>query len=243
MKQNPSVTPLRAVDAPEAGLSASLSDQDVVERVRAGDTALFEILIRRHNERIYRTARAVTGSEDEAEDVMQETYVRAFHGLPGFRGEASFSTWLTRIAVNEALARRRAGRRLASVGSFSIDEELIMAEGGSPEDEAARGEMARIVGVAIDGLPEESRLVIALRDIQGLSTRETAATLELTETNVKVRLHRARRELRQVIERRLGSEIRNVYSFHLARCNRVVLKVFNRLGSPTQPPEGREPLV
>lgn len=235
----PSITPLRSVEFEAAGVAPSLSDQDVVERVRAGDTALFEILMRRHNERIYRTARAITGSEDEAEDVMQETYVRAFRGLPGFRGEASFSTWLTRIAVNESLARRRAGRRFASVEQFSIDEEPIMTEGGhSPEDEAARGEMARIVGAAIDGLPEESRLVIALRDIQGLSTRETAAALDLTETNVKVRLHRARRELRQVIERRLGSEIRNVYSFHLARCNRVVRKVFDRLGSPPPPSEG-----
>jgi RNA polymerase sigma-70 factor, ECF subfamily len=212
----------------------SPSDSELVERVRAGDTALFEILMRRHNERIYRTARAVVRNEDEAEDIMQETYVRAYRALSSFKGEARFSTWLTRIAVNEALARRRKGRRLVSVGNVSIDEELMNSRKATtvtPEDDTAREEMVGLLRRAIDGLPEESRLVITLRDIQGLSTRETAEALDFSEANVKVRLHRARRELRTVLERRLGSEIRSVYSFHLTRCDRVVARVFERIGA------------
>ncbi|MGH7298352.1 MAG: RNA polymerase sigma factor [Polyangiaceae bacterium] len=203
--------------------SMDLSDEAIVALVRAGDVALFEVLMRRHNQRLFRVARAITGDPDEAEDVMQEAYVRAFYRLDQFEGRARFSTWLTKIAAHEASARRRRRAR-----ARPLDAE--MAGGGvDPGDGAAVRELQALIEAAVDGLPAPLRVAFTLREVEGLSTAEAAECLELSEDALKVRLHRARASLRREVARRLGDAAREVYTFRLARCDRVVARVFARI--------------
>ncbi len=217
---------------------AALADEEVVVRVLAGDAPLFEILMRRHNQRLYRVARAILGDDDEAEDVMQEAYVRAFRELGSFRGEARFSTWLTRIAVHEALARGRKRRRLVPVplpaerggdGERPAGPPEPPATGADPERAAANRELGEALLAAVEALPEPWRAVFVLREVEGLSTEETAAALDITPENAKVRLHRARAALRRHLDERIGREVRRLYLFHAPRCDRVVETVFARL--------------
>jgi RNA polymerase sigma-70 factor (ECF subfamily) len=208
----------------------TLSDEEVVARVLAGDTSLFEILMRRYNQRLFRVARGILADDGEAEDVMQEAYVRAFRELAGFRGEARFSTWLTRIACHEALARARKRRRLVA---------LVPVDGGEPPEppsetfgpdrEMENRQLQTVLREAVEGLPDPLRAVFCLREIEGLSTEQTADALDLTVENVRVRLHRAKRSLRQTLDERIGREVRRLYLFDGARCDRVVEAVFARL--------------
>jgi RNA polymerase sigma-70 factor (ECF subfamily) len=221
-----SLPALQPADAP-----ATLSDEEVVVRVLAGDTSLFEILMRRYNQRLFRVARGILADDAEAEDVMQEAYVRAFRELAGFRGEARFSTWLTRIACHEALARARKRRRLVPL--------FPMSGGGEPPDppsetlgpqrEMENRELQTVLREAVELLPDPLRAVFCLREIEGLSTEQTADALDLSVENVRVRLHRAKRGLRQALDDRIGREVRRLYLFDGARCDRVVEKVFSRL--------------
>src|SRR5581483_883009 len=187
--------------APASQLSA-LSDEDVVERVRAGETPLFELLMRRYNQRLYRIARAIVRDDAEAEDVTQDAYVRTFEHLDQFAGRARFSTWLTRIAVHEASARlRRRGRQIDIEDTMPT---LASATPG-PEERAADHEIGRMIEDALDTLPEAYAAVFMLRDVEGLSTADTAACLEINAETVKTRLHRARRLLRNHITARIGA--------------------------------------
>lgn len=199
-----------------------LTDEEVAKRVVAGDTAVFELLMRRHNERLYRVARAVLKREDEAEDVVQEAFVRAFAGLPRFEGRSSVATWLTSIAFHEALRRRR-----------QLSRPLPGRLGGEEEDDGmpAREEDRALLTEALDSLPGAYRAVIMLRLVQGLDTRETSACLRMTEANVKVRLHRGRRLLLEALQHRMEPELRRQFSFGAARCDRVVARVLERIGS------------
>lgn len=213
-------------------LSESLTDEQVVERVRAGETALYEILMRRHNQRVYRAARSVVHDESEAEDVMQEAYVRAFRNLGQFQGRARFSTWLTRIAVHEALARKRRNARFVSMDSDSPEMPAMIpnaVDRDSPDVYTERRELGALLARAVDGLPENLRLVYVMRDVEGLSTGEAAAVLDLSEANVKVRLHRARRSLRRALEGALDESSRDLFTFHLRRCDRIVAAVLARI--------------
>lgn len=223
-----------------AAADAVLADEALVERVRGGETELFEILIRRHNQRLYRVSRSITGDDASAEDVMQEAYLRAFENLGQFAGRARFATWLTKIAVHEALARRRRGRRLVGLPPAGAEEALEqLAEvaapvaGGrppSPEEESVRGELRETLRRAVDALPPALRVVFVLREVERLSTAETAAALALGESAVKVRLHRARRALRDDLERRIGAAADELYAFYAPRCDRVVAAVMARVG-------------
>ena len=214
-----------------AAAPTALSDEEVVERVLAGDLSLFEILMRRYNQRLFRVARSILAEDGEAEDVMQEAYVRAFRELATFRGEARFSTWLTRIACHEALARARKRRR------------LVPLEGGgppdppsgtiSPERELENRELQAVLREAVEVLPDPLRPVFCLREIEGLSTEQTADALGLTVENVRVRLHRAKRSLRQTLDQRIGREVRRLYLFAGPRCDRMVESVFSRLTGTT----------
>ena len=168
-----------------------LTDECVVERVRAGDSASFELLMRRYNQRLFRIAHSIIGEDSEAEDIVQEAYIRAFRNLSQFEGRSSFSTWLTKIAIYEATARRRKQRRSQVVHAAAF-ETYVMATGNSDaSDDASRRELANLLTRAVDSLPVELRTVFALRIIEQLSTEQTADCLELTPANVKVRLHRA----------------------------------------------------
>jgi RNA polymerase sigma-70 factor, ECF subfamily len=220
---------LQPADAP-----ATLSDEEVVVRVLAGDTSLFEILMRRYNQRLFRVARGILADDAEAEDVMQEAYVRAFRELAGFRGEARFSTWLTRIACHEALARARKRRRLVSLAPINGGEPPDPpSEASGPERQMENRELHIVLREAVELLPDPLRAVFCLREIEGLSTEQTADALDLSVENVRVRLHRAKRGLRQALDERIGREVRRLYLFNGARCDRVVERVFARLRPAT----------
>ncbi len=211
-----------------------LSDEEIVERVRAGDTSLFEILMRRHNQRIYRAVRAVLGSDVEAEDVMQEAYVRAYQHLDQFEGRARFITWLTRIALHESFARRRQSQRLYPIESSSEEEPDIMSRLASgertPEHQAHDRELKVLLEGAVDALPERYRLVFVLREVEELDTAEAAGCLGITEETVKTRLHRARALLRKGLFARAGATSSEAFQFHASRCDRVVAAVMARIG-------------
>jgi RNA polymerase sigma-70 factor (ECF subfamily) len=210
-----------------------LEDEEIAARVLEGQTALFEVLMRRHNERIYRAARAIVRDEDEAEDVMQQAYVNAYANLRQFDRRAKFSTWLTRIAVNEALARaRRRGRYEA------LDENMLPAQEtpmktqrpADPERQAFTRELGALVEAAVDTLPDGHREVFVLREIEGLSTTETADCLGVSEDVVKTRLSRARAALRRDLFERAGLAASNAFTFQRPRCDRVVAAVLARIG-------------
>jgi RNA polymerase sigma-70 factor (ECF subfamily) len=205
---------------------AALDDAQVVARVLAGETGLFEILMRRYNQRLYRVARGFAAA-DEAEDIVQEAYVNAFHKLAGFRGEAPFATWLTKIVVYEAMARSRKGKRFVALDGDAVPEPA--SERPGPERRAENAELRGLLGAAVAALPAALRPVFVLREIEGLTSEETADILDLTPGNVRVRLHRAKAQLRDWLDDRLGEELRAHYAFDGARCDRLVAAVFARL--------------
>lgn len=206
-----------------------VTDEDVVRRVVAGDTAMFEILVRRHNQRIYRTARAVLGSEDEVEDVMQQAYLNAYRSLHQFAGQARFATWLTRITVNEALARRRRSGRGLGTGDDAMAMHLVDTRTPDPERQAASAELRQAMEDEVAALPESLRVVFVMREVEGLSTAETSSCLGVSEEVVKTRLHRARAALRDNLYRRAGVTLDSIFTFGEARCDRVVAAVMARI--------------
>jgi RNA polymerase sigma-70 factor, ECF subfamily len=223
---------METVGTLEKAASEGWTDEEIVERVKAGDTALYEIIMRRYNQRLYRVARAILRDDAEAEDVMQDAYVRAFEHLHQFVGRAPFSTWLTRIAVNEALGRLRFRNRNPQLGDTEQDGEFDMnmvETSPDPEQSASRAELGQLLEEAVLGLPEQYRAVVMLRDVEELSTAETAAALDLTEQNVKVRLHRGRAMARGWLFARVGTNAKSAFPFMGVRCDRVVRSVFLRL--------------
>jgi RNA polymerase sigma-70 factor, ECF subfamily len=221
---------------PQPSSSDALSDADIVARVVAGETALFELILRRYNQRIYRTVRGIVRDESEAEDVMQQAYVNAFANLRQFAGRSSLSTWLTRIAINEALARvrPRALRIADDFGEEALAQimEQIEETSPDPEQQAATSQLSRFVEAEIAALPERYRCVILLREVEGLSTAETAECLGLAEDAVKTRLHRARAALRDNLYRRAGLTFDSLFTFGQSRCDVLVATVMARIGTP-----------
>jgi RNA polymerase sigma-70 factor, ECF subfamily len=207
------------------------SDAEIIQQVLAGNTALFELLMRRYNERIYRAARSIVRDEQEAEDIMQQAYVNAFTHLRQFNGSAQFSTWLTRIAINEALARvRRRGRYEALDDDLSNVEPFMSTNPvQNPERQAFAGELRGLLEWAIDTLPDGMREVFVLRDVEGLSTAEVADSLEVSEDVVKTRLSRGRAALRRALLERTGASAPEAFRFYRPRCDRVVQQVLARI--------------
>ena len=217
------------------------TDEEIIRRVLAGETAAFEIVMRRYNQRLYRAATAILRNQAEAEDVIQDAYVRAYQHLDQFEGKAQFSTWLTRIAVHEALARRkRQGRfeQLETTDTSERGEGMTLATNKpDPEQQTSAAETRDILERTILSLPEQYRLVLMLRDIEQMSTAETAAALELSEDNVKVRLHRARGLVRKDLYARIGSDAPRAFGFMGARCDRVIKNVLERIGNGEHRPQ------
>ncbi len=223
-----------------------LDDGALVERARARDGAAVRLIMQRHNRRLYRVARSILNDDAEAEDVVQEAYVRAFTHLDGFRGEAQLSTWLTRIALNEALGRLR--RRRVTVGLRDIDAINDQGEArviylpsarqdSDPEAAAARAEVRRLLERAVDQLPDPFRMVFVLREIEEMSVEETAFHLGLKPETVKTRLHRARRLLRQSLDKTLSSAVSDVFPCAGTRCARITQAVLERIDLPASQDE------
>jgi RNA polymerase sigma-70 factor, ECF subfamily len=209
-----------------------LSDEQVVSRILSGQTALFEMLMRRHNERIYRAARAILRDESEAEDVMQQAYVNAYSHLHQFDGRSKFSTWLTRIAIHEALARVRRRGRYTSMDPdtpFTAQLTAPMTSTPDPERQAFARELGVLIESAIDRLPDGAREVFVLRQVEGMSTEEVATALDVSETVIRARLSRARATLRRDLYKHAGIAEANAFRFLRPRCDRVVAAVLERL--------------
>ena len=222
----------------------ALDDGMLVERARNRDGAAVRLIMQRHNRRLFRVARSVLHDDAEAEDVVQETYARAFTHLDGFRGEAQLSTWLTRIALNEALGRLRRRRTMISLKDIDAINDQGEArviylpsarQDSDPEAAAAQAEVRRLLERAVDQLPDHFRVVFMLRDIEEMSVEETASHLGLRPETVKTRLHRARRLLRQSLDRTLSSAVSDVFPCAGSRCARITEAVLTRLGIEPPP--------
>jgi RNA polymerase sigma-70 factor (ECF subfamily) len=213
--------------------SCEQPDEALIQQVLGGETAPFELLMRRYNERVYRAARAIVRDEQEAEDVMQQAYVNAFTHLRQFTGAARFSTWLTRIAINEALARvRRQGKYESFDDELSTVEPLMSNRPAeNPEREAFAHELRGLLEWAIDSLPDGMREVFVLREVEGLNTLEVAACLDVSEDVVKTRLSRGRAALRRLLMERTGASAPDAFRFYRPRCDRVVAHVLSRINS------------
>ncbi len=219
-------------------MTAALAMQDdLLARARRGEETALRTIVQQNNRRLFRLARSIVRDEHDAEDVVQESYVRAFTHLSEFRGESSLSTWLTRIALNEAygrLRRRRASVNVENIETAGVTEAQIIpfplwSSQPDPERSMAQQQINKILERAIDALPEPFRLVLVARLIEDMSIEETAELLGLRPQTVKTRLHRARALLRGDLERRVGPLLTDVFPFDGARCQRMADAVVARL--------------
>jgi RNA polymerase sigma-70 factor (ECF subfamily) len=224
--------------APVPQAAAASEDTELVRRALARDGTAFRTIMERYNRRLYRIARGILRNDSEAEDVVQEAYVSAFAHLDSFRGESSLATWLSRITINEALGRLRRERAavdLAVVEARPEAQIIQFPQSGSstdPERTMAQREILQLVERATDNLPEMFRIVFVTRVIEGMSVEETAELLGLRPETVKTRLHRARRLVREQLDKQIGPVLMDAFPFAGRRCQRVTEAVMQRLGLP-----------
>ena len=218
------------------GGSAAADDATLVRRVLAGDPAAFEAVMRRHNRRLYRLARATLRDDAEAEDALQEAYLLAYRSLAQFRGDASLATWLARVVMNECRARLRRGARRQNVIPIARDagdevESVAGLDHDRPEESAMRSELRALVERHLDALPDGLRIVFMMRSVEEMTVEEVAACLELPEATVRSRHFRARSLMRDALARDLDTSERDAFSFDGARCDRIVARVLERLAA------------
>jgi RNA polymerase sigma-70 factor (ECF subfamily) len=217
---------------------AAPDDMELVRQAQTRDADAFRAIMRINNQKLYRLARSIIRNDSEAEDIVQETYATAFAHLSSFRGEARLATWLSRIAINEALDRLRRKRRLASViaAESTSDAHIIpfplAASGDDPERTMAQRQILRLVEQATDALPDVYRTVFVARVIEGLSMEETANLLDIKPQTVKTRLHRARALIRKQLDEQIGPILLDAFPFAGRRCERLTAAVLKRLGLP-----------
>jgi RNA polymerase sigma-70 factor, ECF subfamily len=227
---------MRQAKAPQI-VAATGGDTELVRRALGRDEAAVRAIIAANNRRLYRLARGILRNDAEAEDVVQETYVRAFTHLKDFRGDSSLATWLSRIAMNEALGRlrrRRSGVEWSSLPEGTLEAQIIQfplsSAADDPEKSMAQREIQHVVERAIDELPEAFRLVFVTRVLEGMNVEETAEILKLKPETVKTRLHRARSLLRDNVEKKIGPVVMEAFPFAGRRCERLTDAVLRRLG-------------
>jgi RNA polymerase sigma-70 factor (ECF subfamily) len=213
-------------------LSSTAEDNYIIDRILAGEKNLYELLMRKYNQRLYRISRSYISDEDDVLDCMQEAYIKAYEQLPKFEKRSQFSTWLIRILINESLARIKYKSRIVypmNNGSNYFDDNFDTHDRHNlnPESLAANSELKKILETAVDSLPDKYRTVFIMREIEGMSVAETGKCLGLTESNVKVRLNRAKEVLRKNISKFYKNE--EVFSFKLNKCDRVVNYVLNHI--------------
>lgn len=210
----------------------TIAEEPLLHQIRSGNREAFRAIMQCCNQRLFRVARAVVGNDDEAEDVVQEAYLRAFARIHEFRGESRLATWLTAITLNEARGRlrsRRATTELDIMDHICVIPFPGLAEPPNPEEEAARAGTRRLLERAIDRLPEEFRIAFVLREIEGCSVAEIAEQLALNSQTVRTRLFRARRLLRAELEKTISIGMAGVFPFLGRRCNRITERVLKRL--------------
>jgi RNA polymerase sigma-70 factor (ECF subfamily) len=215
---------------------SDLTDDRLVELVCQHDLTAFEALMRRHNRRLFRVTRSILRDASAAEDAVQETYLRTFTKLASYKPTGRFSSWLTRVALNEALMMRRRDRAdtvsLDEIGDEAVTPaEPIANEAPTAEQFVEAAHARALLEHAIDALPENFRMVFVLRVVEGLDVRETSECLELNQSTVRTRLFRAQRQLRADLSRRLQGESSEIFDFGAERCDRVVERVLDRLPS------------
>jgi RNA polymerase sigma-70 factor (ECF subfamily) len=233
-EESPTVTAPKAASAALIDYAAC-RDEDLAARARLGDGRAFRVLMQRFNQPLFRTAGSLVRDDAEAEDVLQEAYMRGYRALGSFRGEASLQTWLTRIVINEARRRLRKQRPVVELSAIEEAQNQgrvvnFPGAGEDPEREAARAEARRLLERAVDDLPEAFRLVFILREVQECSIEETAHALDIKPETVKTRLFRARRMLRERLDERLGEAMTGAFPFLGRRCERITAAVLARLG-------------
>lgn len=216
---------------------AATDEGELVQRAARRDSAAIRSIIKANNQRLYRLARAIVGNDADAEDVLQEAYIRAFGKLEEFRGDSSLTTWLSRITINQALMRlrgRRRQRRAAEDAQTQAQARIIpfplATPAEDPERIMAQRQLLDLVEQATDDLPEQFRLVFIARVVEGLSVEETADTLSLPQATVKTRLHRARKLVREKLEARVGPVLMDAFPFAGKRCDRLTEAVLEKLG-------------
>jgi RNA polymerase sigma-70 factor (ECF subfamily) len=214
-----------------------VSDSELLERARQGHADAFSTLVRRHDRYLYRMARSILRDEQEAEDVVQETYLKALPKIVDFRGEASLRTWLTRIALNEALQRKRRQRLHVDLGEVDMARERVRSQiqlspltQATPESEAARNQIRHVLEGAIDDLPPAFRTVLVLRDVEDASVEETAKVLGIKAETVRTRLHRARNMLRERLGEQFAAVLKDVFPFERPRCDALVGRLLGEVG-------------
>jgi RNA polymerase sigma-70 factor (ECF subfamily) len=223
--------------APAPRIAVPSDDAELVRRALARDDIAFRIIMERHNRRLYRIARGILRNDTEAEDVVQEAYVKAFTHLDGFRGDSSLATWLSRIVMNEALGRLRRERLAVDLDTFEAqrtEAQIIQfpqtVTSDDPERTMAQREILQLVERATDNMPEIFRIVFITRVIEGMSVEETADLLGLQPKTVKTRLHRARRLVREQLNKQIGPVLMDAFPFAGRRCERMTNAVMQRLG-------------
>jgi RNA polymerase sigma-70 factor, ECF subfamily len=223
------------------------TDAELAVRLLRGDAAAFRILMQRHNQRLFRMARSILRDSADAEDAVQDAYVLAFTRIDQFRQAASLGTWLSRIVLNEAFRRLRQRKDMSGLdGHDDISGKAPIAQvipfpgaqgQTTPEEDAARAEIRRVLEHAIDTLPDMFRVVFVLREIEQMSVEETAACLDIPVGTVKTRLHRAHYLLGRSLRQQLSPNLTGVFPFAGERCSRIIARVLERLGMPEKPAE------
>ena len=209
---------------------ANLTDSEIVTEVLNGNTRQYEEIMRRYNQRLYRIARGMGISDDQCEDMLQETYISAYRSIENYRNEAAFSTWLTRILINCCLMHKRKNGRVMQLPLSEYEKAEPSSYEDSPEPILLRKEITKLIEKGISNLAEKQRIVYMMREAEGLSVKETAEALNYTEANVKVQLHRAKARLRTYLEKQLGEN--DVFTFGNERCDRVVKYVLMQIERP-----------
>ncbi|GJJ03861.1 RNA polymerase sigma factor [Duganella rhizosphaerae] len=219
-------------------LSPDIADAELAQRVAAGQRGAFELLMRRHNQALYRAARSILRHDHDAEDALQDAYLLAFRAIGTYRSDARLATWLTRIVINVAIARARQGRRRAEVVQLDGGADLQPDQTGSPMDNpdsdtperaAMRAQMRQLLEQHIDDLPDVYRTVFVLRAVEEMSGDEVAACLDIPAATVRSRFFRARSLLRSALALEVDAALESAYAFDGARCDRIVAGVLARL--------------
>jgi RNA polymerase sigma factor (sigma-70 family) len=209
-----------------------ISDTEVLQQILTGDTALFEILIRRYNPFLYKTARGYGFNHQDAEDLMQETYINTYQNLSKFRNQSSFKTWIIKIILNQCYHRSKKNnyRKEQTEQIFATNKFDCMFPTNNPNDTSKsviNKELSQVIEAALEKLPENYRITFTLRELSGLNVNETAEVMNTTTSNVKVRMNRAKLMLRKEIEKIYSAE--DIYEFNLIYCDKIVDRVMNKI--------------